>query len=335
MSGSRNELLFAMLMAQQHRARSQVATPPATQQEFAQLAASVVARNDSLWRYFFPRSSRQQSADVRVNWNPATEHCHWSNNCHCGHVLGSRDRQLNPKPLMCEGGSSGPLIKRVIHMRNCTPSSLQCRTRCRTGSGSPCLYSDMNPGTSISVISLMRAAGLDHIIEEGREGGLSAFIYALHGLRVTSVEYLPEDEPTSALQNLAPSVRLLTGDGSKIIPDLVDAMTAEEAARTLVFYDGEKRVQAYRSYRAVRAKVGMAAFDDSHIPEFRKFLDEQKEVWWETNHSFPLFAPVWTAVRRTPHATQVQGQGHTTFVVGGGWTWRSSSRGRDVQRQQR
>jgi hypothetical protein len=35
----------------------------------------------------------------------------------------------------------------------------------------------MKPPTSIVLISLARAAGVNHIIEEGREGGLSAFIY--------------------------------------------------------------------------------------------------------------------------------------------------------------
>jgi len=60
--------------------------------------------------------------------------------------------------------------------------------------GEACLYSDMTPTTTIAMISLARAAGVNHIIEEGREGGLSAFLYSLHGFQVTSVEYLPELE---------------------------------------------------------------------------------------------------------------------------------------------
>jgi len=35
----------------------------------------------------------------------------------------------------------------------------------------------MAPGTNLAVVALARAAGVNHIIEEGRQGGLSAFIY--------------------------------------------------------------------------------------------------------------------------------------------------------------
>ena len=96
--------------------------------------------------------------------------------------------------------------------------------------GKPCLYSDMNPGTTLATIALMRDLGVDHIIEEGREGGLSAFLYYLHGFRVSSVEFLPEYEPLQALQQLAPAMALLHGDGAKIIPNLVESMTPEQLA---------------------------------------------------------------------------------------------------------
>ena len=33
--------------------------------------------------------------------------------------------------------------------------------------------------------------GVTHIVEEGRFGGLSAYMYALHGFDVTSIEFLP------------------------------------------------------------------------------------------------------------------------------------------------
>ena len=195
--------------------------------------------------------------------------------------------------------------------------------------GKPCLYSDMNPATSLTTIALMHELGVDHIIEEGREGGLSAFLYYVHGFRVTSVEFLPEAEPLAALQQMAPGITLLHGDGSIIIPNLVNSMTAEEAACTMIFYDGEKRIPAHKSFLKVRDKVAFAAFDDSNFPEFRTYLDAKNETWWETGTHEALFKSMSDAVKRTPGAGGVQGSvlsatgvgsvTATTFVIGGAW----------------
>ena len=47
--------------------------------------------------------------------------------------------------------------------------------------GVPCLFSDMRPLKILSIITAAREAGVRHIIEEGRFGGLSALIYSHHG----------------------------------------------------------------------------------------------------------------------------------------------------------
>ena len=47
-----------------------------------------------------------------------------------------------------------------------------------------CLFGDMRPGKLLAIISACRAAGVTHIIEEGRYGGLSALVYAMHGFKV-------------------------------------------------------------------------------------------------------------------------------------------------------
>ena len=57
--------------------------------------------------------------------------------------------------------------------------------------------------TALAAVSAARAAGVTHIIEEGRFGGLSAYLYALHGFQVTSVEFLPLDGPKEGLRMLA------------------------------------------------------------------------------------------------------------------------------------
>ena len=122
-------------------------------------------------------------------------------------------------------------------------------------------------------------------------------MYHLHGFRVTSIEFGPIDEVTMALREMAPSIRLLDGDGSKLIPEIVGNMSDREAARTMIFFDGEKRVFAHRTYQKVRARVGAAAFDDS-VPGFQKYLSARKETWWQVATE-PLFAPIMQLTKRT------------------------------------
>jgi len=263
-----------------------------------------------------------------------------SKNCYCSHVRGSKDKETNPPEKLlerdrlfggaCESTGSMNLMKRIISRSSCTKKLLAKTCSCWTGRGSPCLYSDMKPPTSIVLISLARAAGVNHIIEEGREGGLSAFIYHHHGFRLTSVEYLPEDEPTAALRIMAPDIKIVDGDGSVLIPKMVNEMTADEAARTMVIFDGEKRVQAHNTFKKIRDKVAFAAFDDSQVPAFRDYLDAEGETWFETELNLTSaqqkLASMWYVdtplnVRKAgPTANiEIQQGSHTTFVRGGGW----------------
>ena len=62
---------------------------------------------------------------------------------------------------------------------------------------------------------------------------------------------------------MAPRVRQLDGDGSAIVPQLVGNMTSEDAAKTLVVFDGEKRDAAYKTFSKIAQKVAAAVFDDT------------------------------------------------------------------------
>ena len=310
--------------------------PPRTTEHFARLVDRICMSNTTLLDYFFPAARTPRAVD---NWVTHTEKCVYSHDCYCGHVRGSKDKSSNPIDNLlkldrtvggaCESTGARNLMKRTIQRTTCTPAKLAKVCNCWTGRGSPCLYSDMKPPTSITIMSVARAAGVDHIIEEGREGGLSAFIYAHHGFRVTSVEYLPEDEPTAALRQMAPGVTIVDGDGSKLIPRMVHDMTPSEAARTMVIFDGEKRVQAHRTFKEIRDKIAFAAFDDSEVPEFRAYLQAEGEVWFETElnatRRFEELLDKWRSVpieakRGSPTGTRaIQHRSHTTLVRGGGW----------------
>ena len=139
---------------------------------------------------------------------------------------------------------------------------------------------------------------------------------------MTSLEYLPEDEASVALAHMAPTMLLVDGDGSELLPKMIASMTAAEAAATMVIFDGEKRVPAHKTYEKIRDRIPLAAFDDSGVPEFRKFLDTRGEVWWETGFE-ALFEPIdqMTRAHVNPAVRDklVAGDSHTTFVRGGTW----------------
>ena len=311
--------------------------PPRSKEHFARIVDRVCLSNNTLLDYFFPST---RTTNVRNNWVSHTEQCVRSKHCYCSHVRGSKDKETNPPEKLlerdrlfggaCESTGSMNLMKRIISRSSCTKKLLAKTCSCWTGRGSPCLYSDMKPPTSIVLISLARAAGVDHIIEEGREGGLSAFIYHRHGFRLTSVEYLPEDEPTAALRTMAPEIMIVDGDGSVLIPKMVNEMTADEAALTMVIFDGEKRVQAHNTFKKIRDKVAFAAFDDSQVPAFRDYLDAEGETWFETELNLTSaqqkLASMWYVdtplnVRKAGPTAKIEIQqgSHTTFVRGGGW----------------
>ena len=94
---------------------------------------------------------------------------------------------------------------------NCTGlgaiQSCSCFAQALPPAAPPCLFGDMRPAKLLAIIAACRAAGVTHIIEQGRYGGLSAYLYRLHGFKVTSVELLP----LAALLALADCARVVRG----------------------------------------------------------------------------------------------------------------------------
>ena len=89
-----------------------------------------------------------------------------------------------------------------------------------------------------------------------------------------------------ALEQWAPSIRILNGDGHKLVPQVIEQLGPVEAAKTLVFFDGEKREAAYdNTFSLIRQKVALALFDDSDLGAFHNYLQVQGNVWWSYNTS--------------------------------------------------
>ena len=73
--------------------------------------------------------------------------------------------------------------------------------------------------------------GVTHIIEQGRYGGLSAWLYSLHGFKVSSIELLPLSEVSEALRRRAPEVTLIDGDGRAEVQRLCERRTGPSDSR--------------------------------------------------------------------------------------------------------
>jgi hypothetical protein len=255
----------------------------------------VVRHNRTLHDWFLPKQFEQ---DLEKNWVPFSKECKYSDQCHCNHVAGeSAEVAGDSAPANCE---------RIVDAKNGSSEVVHnCETKrfckCYTGHGQPCLFGHMSPTKLLLVIAAARASGVRTIIEEGREGGISAFFYAQHGFDVISVEYLPLKMVKRALSTMAPRVRQLDGDGSVIVPQLVGDMTSEDAAKTLVVFDGEKRDGAYETFSKIAQKVAVAVFDDTNVDRsFRTRLIEPAHKAFVDTEGFAmhhrLANPEWSAL---------------------------------------
>lgn len=154
-----------------------------------------------------------------------------------------------------------------------------------------CLFSQMRPSKNLAVIALARRLNVTHIVESGRKGGSSAFIYAVLGMRVVSVELYPIPFISGALAQLAPEVRLLEGDGTRLVKAAIEEIhTADPRARVAVVLDGPKYMEAYKAFLNLRRDVVFAVFDDVYPDtEFRSKMLEKEAAIFLTDH------PIWMA----------------------------------------
>ena len=257
--------------------------------------AAATSANKSVLDYLYPPSPRDawERGSIESAWRPVSRSCRLvPAACYCFHVKGSPIISENPDAWR-DGASkaNNPSGKSGCHScknfhRNCSclvPSEPGAAgiSGMSTQPGPGCLFGDMRPGKLLAVIGACRRLGITHIIEEGRYGGLSAYVYALHGFKVTSIEMLPIDFVAEALRHSAPSIVHAVGDGSVLVPELV--RKAPPTERLAVIFDGEKRRKAYKTYKTISDRVHLAIFDDSFHETFHMFLDERGETAWHTN----------------------------------------------------
>ena len=241
--------------------------------------------NTSLLEYLYPKlqgGSQAHSSSVQHSWRVATAGCKVeAAGCWCFHVPGSMVKHLNPRGFercvpkwRVENCSSHPKFRRL--------AAQDCSCLTPREPGFRCLFGDMRPAKLLAIIAAARAEGVTHIVEQGRYGGLSAYMYALHGFKVTSIELVPLEEVSSALRASAPSITLVDGDGRTEVLNAV--ARAPSGERLAVIFDGEKRLTAYETFKQVRKRVALAVFDDSNLDagNFPRVLQQRGERAWHT-----------------------------------------------------
>ena len=248
-----------------------------------------------LVRYLYPMLPAKAFAEANLTraWRPLSKGCSvFADSCFCMHVPGSPLKALNPDGWRAPGAAAanpGFNTSKLVQWatKNCSciaPRMLHSERNNELKAPPPsgCLFGDMRPLKLLAIISACRALGVTHIIEEGRYGGMSTFIYAQHGFRVTSIELVGIDSVSEALKQHAPSIELLEGDGSALLPALL--ANVSDPSKVAVIFDGEKRFAAYRTFQRIRARVALAVFDDSpnNNEGFPEFLGKQGEVAWHT-----------------------------------------------------
>eukprot|EP00315_Gephyrocapsa_oceanica_P011266 CAMPEP_0185285688 /NCGR_PEP_ID=MMETSP1363-20130426/1871_1 /TAXON_ID=38817 /ORGANISM="Gephyrocapsa oceanica, Strain RCC1303" /LENGTH=318 /DNA_ID=CAMNT_0027881479 /DNA_START=35 /DNA_END=991 /DNA_ORIENTATION=+ len=134
------------------------------------------------------------------------------------------------------------------------------------GSKEPCFWGNMLYSKSVFIILFARLLGVSHIIESGRMGAMSLVHYHHFGFNLTSVEYMPIPDVSRALAQHLPSVRLLDGDGSVLVPRAISEIHASDpAARILAIIDGPKGVAALRLANSIAARVAAVVLDDQEV----------------------------------------------------------------------
>lgn len=240
------------------------------------------ATNSDLRKFLFPSSADcGGDGDVNRHFRLFSRSCKVSENCYCDHIKGTMEKDVNTDGKNCGGnpdqGSATSSSEGTF--RDCSKHTCACLVERERNSG--CLFSDMKPSKILAVVATARSLNVDHVIEAGRFGGLSALVYAELGLSVDSVEYLPLDMVTRALNASGKNISLYNGDDRDIVPKLVEKHQGPK--RVGVIFDGSKRFQAYEIYKKIKDQVAFAVFDDADMGAFDKFLNRnEKYVWWSS-----------------------------------------------------
>ncbi|CAJ1453093.1 unnamed protein product [Effrenium voratum] len=186
----------------------------------------------------------------------------------------------------------------------------------------------MRPAKLLAAVALLRFLNVTQVIEDGRYGGLSALVYALHGFEVTSVEMLPLGHVKETLG--AFGVRLHDGDSREALPQILKEM--HPWRRAAVIFDGLKRFEAYEVYKKIAPRVAVAIFDDTNIRDglaFRRmWSSDAASFGWVLKAEEPYLEQLLLPLRgrRFQGGIQKLQDFHYTILEGGAWPRDSKSR---------
>ena len=153
---------------------------PATSAAFVAMMSNLTLANQTLLDYCFPKAPKV--GHVHDHWSPYTTGCRIATDCYCFHVEGDMSRAKNPDGWKqcaklqtigtCDRASDRDRKCACLTTADTTVFSKVANALSNTathgGSGAGCLFSDMRPTKILSAVTAARAAGVTHIVEEGR-----------------------------------------------------------------------------------------------------------------------------------------------------------------------
>eukprot|EP00747_Dinoflagellata_sp_TGD_P167022 gnl/TRDRNA2_/TRDRNA2_190743_c0_seq1.p1 gnl/TRDRNA2_/TRDRNA2_190743_c0~~gnl/TRDRNA2_/TRDRNA2_190743_c0_seq1.p1 ORF type:complete len:358 (-),score=58.72 gnl/TRDRNA2_/TRDRNA2_190743_c0_seq1:9-1082(-) len=186
----------------------------------------------------------------------------------------------------CSSAELDPLPPSLAEQRNVLAKAAAAAAAPHKALGELCLFSQMRPSKNLAVVALARKLNVTHMVESGRKGGMSALVYSLLGLHVTSVELYPMAYVAGALAQLAPEMKLRDGDGSVLVPAAVhEILEASPEARVAVVLDGPKNEGAHEVFQGLRSDVVFAVFDDAYPGgSFRRYLEDKELAIFLSDH---------------------------------------------------
>jgi len=118
----------------------------------------------------------------------------------------------------------------------------------------------MLPSEMLLFASVCVEQGITHVIESGRKLGFSTEVLCKCGcFEIWSIDNDPIEESDATLKNLYPELKILRGNGNKMVASLVSELNVRRIA---VLLDGPKNTTGCKVFKRIKQNITIAGIHD-------------------------------------------------------------------------